>query len=558
MSDFQAADTSHFNDWPNEQGFGANSEQKTPVELTVTGDIPSYAAGVLYRTGPGRYKVDTEHGNTFQISHWFDGFSQTHRFQLVPPEIPGARMRVFYNSRFSTDDLIEEARITGSLKRFTFGGERDPCKAMYQKVQSTYEPRNEASHSNIGVTLSVNMPGMDNSSSFTEQENGDDRCPHIKALYAKTDNSKYKALHPTTLEPVGLANQATLHPDLNGPLSASHAEFDPQTGDMYNYNLSFAPAPTYRIFRVSAAAGETTILATFQATPAYLHSFFLTSDYVVICIWNSHLSPQDFARGSYIGAIKDFDSSQPAKWYIVDRKHNRGLVAIYNSCAFFCFHTINAWQEPNPDDATETDIVAECVLLENTDTIKRLYYEYLVSSSPFPEAQPSPESRDNGGKTQSKIVRFKLPHISPTSCTSSSDPIETSEALLESTSCLTLAPELPTLNPSFHTRPHRYTYAITDRGYSTFVDGIMKFDSQTQTTNLWSAHAQSPGEPIFVPDPESEEEDDGVLLTVVLDGLSGRSYLLVLDAKTLGEVGRACVEGVVAFGFHGQFVALSG
>ncbi|KAL3466019.1 carotenoid oxygenase [Aspergillus heterothallicus] len=575
MPSIQTIDTTrHFNHWPNNQGFEGNHEQKSPKELIVTGHIPSYAAGTLYRTGPGRYTVDTEHGNTFQVSHWFDGFSQTHRFQLVPGSSDEAGMRVFYNSRFSTDDMMEEARRTGSLKRFTFGIQRDPCKVMYQKVQSIFEKlenredqkeeqaqeqeareeeKAKPTFHNIGVTLSVNMPGLSplSTSISANGEKKVDRYKDITTLYAKTDNFSYKKIDPETLEPLGIANQASLHPDLTGPLSASHAKSDPDTGEMYNYNLTFAPEPTYRVFRVSAITGETSILATFPGTPTYMHSFFLSADYVIVCTWNAHLSPKGFATGSYIGALKEFDPSLPARWYVVDRKQNRGLVATYESDAFFCFHTINAWEEQSLEDPSKMDIVAECVSFENTDAIKKLYYELLLSSSANPKARPAPSVRGNGGKMQSRISRYRLPSISSTSA-SSADPAP--KAFLISTTLQTLSPELPTLNPIYVTRPHRYTYAIIDRGFSTFFDGIMKYDSVVQETLVWSAHAQSPGEPIFVPNPQGEREDDGVLLSVVLDGLSGKSYLLVLDAKTLNEIGRASVDAVVAFGFHGVHV----
>ena len=81
--------TDNYNDWPNDAGvsvadsrlllyshatdshqvlqFQTDFEQKTPTELIVSGTIPSYAAGILYRTGPGRYKVDTAKGNTFKV-----------------------------------------------------------------------------------------------------------------------------------------------------------------------------------------------------------------------------------------------------------------------------------------------------------------------------------------------------------------------------------------------------------------------------------------------------------------------------------------------------------
>jgi torulene dioxygenase len=46
-----------------------------------------------------------------------------------------------------------------------------------------------------------------------------------------------------------------------------------------------------------------------------------------------------------------------------------------------------------------------------------------------------------------------------------------------------------------------------------------------------------------------------VLLTVVLDGIAEKSYLLVLDAKDLSEMGRAEMQGPMAFGFHGAHKA---
>ncbi|KAL4890054.1 putative dioxygenase [Aspergillus ambiguus] len=517
--------------------------RKGPVELQVIGAIPAYTTGVLYRTGPGRYKVDTKEGNTFRISHWFDGFSQTHRFQLVVSEDAGSGVRVFYNSRIATDRLVEEVRKTGTLGHFSFGQKRDPCKTMFHKVQSSYEPSQEASISNVGVTLSINMPGLERN---CPNKQGGRRWDDITTLYAKTDSSRFKKIHPETLEPIGLAEQKDLHPDLDGPLSASHAKSDPKTGDVYNYNIGFVPQPTYRVFCVSATTGETTILASFTAAPAYLHSLFLTEDYVIISVWNAHLSPKELAKGSLIEALEPFDASQPAKWYVIDRKYGKGLVATYKSRAFFCFHSTNAWQEPSSTDPSKFDIVAECVMFETSDVLHRLYYDMLVSSSP--EAQKSFKRHFS----DSKITRFRLPLIPST-------PIAVLQtASVDWTTSEVTSLELPTLNPAYITRPHRYTYAVVGRGKSTFFDGIVKFDSETREVKFWHEQAQSPGEPIFVPDPKGRAEDAGVLLSVVLDGMTGRSYLLCLDARSITELGRAQVDGPIGFGFHGQHIPAGG
>jgi torulene dioxygenase len=119
---------------------------------------------------------------------------------------------------------------------------------------------------------------------------------------------------------------------------------------------------------------------------------------------------------------------------------------------------------------------------------------------------------------------------------------------------------------------------VLHTGKSTLWDSIVKHDLETGEAKTWIVHGHTPGEPIFVPKPSSagsvtvqsgldsgggqregsgSSEDQGVLLSVVLDGIKGKSYLLVLDAQTMEEVGRAHVDGVVGFGFHGMHVGAS-
>ena len=84
-------------------------------------------------------------------------------------------------------------------------------------------------------------------------------------------------------------------------------------------------------------------------------------------------------------------------------------------------------------------------------------------------------------------------------------------------------------------------------------DRIVAADLTTRTTRVWSQPGSYPGEPVFVPAPGAEEENEGVLLSVVLDAGAGTSFLLVLDAATLEERARARVPHHIPFGFHGQF-----
>lgn len=272
--------------WPNDAGFDTAYQEHEPITLKVQGDIPHYAAGVLYRTGPIGYKAKTDNGDIWAAKHWFDGFSAVHRFQIDFPDA-NRRAHVTYRSRRTVDEYLEGIRKTGRSEGFTFASKRDPCQSFFKKVMGIFVPSPD--NKNIGVTISINLPGygqVENS----EKPRINGHTNGVQTIHAKTDHNIVKKIDPQTLEPQGIAYQESLHPELKGPLSASHTKSDPSTGDIFNFNLELGRPSIYRIFRISASTGQTDILATFTGQPAYIHSFFLTENYVVLCVWNSHFT----------------------------------------------------------------------------------------------------------------------------------------------------------------------------------------------------------------------------------------------------------------------------
>ena len=443
----------------------------------------------------------------------------------------------------------------------TFGQQRDPCESFFRKVMSTFqgvslERGKTASAVNVGVTVKANMPVPEGLTRREKAGPESDGSPSAKinSLWLKTDNASLQSIDPKTLEPISAIRQPKLHPALRGPFTAAHSRTDPVTGDWFNYNLEVGRQAIYRVFSVSAKTGKTTILATLSGGPiraAYLHSLLLTENYVVLCIFNSY-----FALGgakvlwtkNLIDAM-NYDPKKKNLWLVIDRYNNRGLVGIYESEPFFAFHPVNAWEQASETTADETDIIADIPTYPNLDTLKRMFYHNMKGTSPT-----SLNYVDGKGATcKASLTRFKLPSISNVTTIPTTHPPSKISTLFTAPSAN--SPELPTFNPSYSTKPTRYIYGVSDRGNSTFLDGLLKFDTRTQTAIARINHAQSPGEPIFVRNPEGTEEDDGVCLSVVLDGNKGRSYLCCLDARSFEEVGRAEMEVVVPFGFHGSHVA---
>jgi beta,beta-carotene 9',10'-dioxygenase len=81
----------------------------------------------------------------------------------------------------------------------------------------------------------------------------------------------------------------------------------------------------------------------------------------------------------------------------------------------------------------------------------------------------------------------------------------------------------------------------------------VKVDVERRESTVWAQPGTYPGEPVFVRLPGEEQEDAGVLLSVVLDPAASASFLLVLDAADLAEVARAWVPHGIPFGFHGNY-----
>ena len=60
---------------------------------------------------------------------------------------------------------------------------------------------------------------------------------------------------------------------------------------------------------------------------------------------------------------------------------------------------------------------------------------------------------------------------------------------------------------------------------------------------MFNMQGYFPSEPVFVKNPNSSEEDDGVILSSVINlNPEDPIFLLVLDAKTFTELGRAEVR----------------
>ena len=190
------------------------------------------------------------------------------------------------------------------------------------------------------------------------------------------------------------------------------------------------------------------------------------------------------------------------------------------------------------DDPKTGDIVIDMSVYPDNKVINLLYLEQLRNLN------------ETTHMLMGRARRFRLQNPSDATGKDARDAVV--EFTLPQEECI----ELPVVAPSAYHKPYRFAYGIhkkDPRVHHTFADGIIKLDMSAGpgASTVWSLPEHTPSEPIFVPRPGAEAEDDGVLLSVVLDEQKARSAMVVLDAQSMTEVARAEMPEVFPIGFHG-------
>lgn len=76
--------------------------------------------------------------------------------------------------------------------------------------------------------------------------------------------------------------------------------------------------------------------------------------------------------------------------------------------------------------------------------------------------------------------------------------------------------EFPRFNQSCCMNEYNYLYAISADKNTNLTDKIIKINLTNGTHVEWKKAHCFPSEPLFIPKPQAQHEDDGVLLSIVL------------------------------------------
>jgi beta,beta-carotene 9',10'-dioxygenase len=366
----------------------------------------------------------------------------------------------------------------------------DPCRSLFKRVQSMFSPDTT---DNPNVNLA-----------------------RIGERYiAMTETPMPIEFDAETLETVGHLEYAD---QLKAHVTTAHPHNDPERNELVNYLAHFSRVSKYVLYGLPAGSSERRVIAELPVKePSYMHAFGMSGRHLILAEYPLRVNPLKMAfSGKPFIQNYTWRPDQPTVFQVVDRETG-ALRGAYETDAFFCFHHVNAFER-----AGGRELVVDLIAYDDPTIIDALY---LDADGPR-GAIPSTELRryvidlDGGGVSWEKLAEDV---------------------------------ELPRIDYG-RRNTQAYRYAYCSRSADAWFDQLVKVDVSGGSETVWSAPGCHPGEPIFVREPGAEDEDAGVVLSVVLDAAAGRSSLLVLDARSFEELARAEAPHHIPFGFHGQFL----
>lgn len=527
------------------------SEVLEEETLNVTGSLPRWLHGDYFLNSAAEFGMGKRN-----MTHVFDGFSKVLRWRFPggDGQLPTFRARMLQSQwrRESVEhDTVYPSAAIGPMQ---------PPFTKFEELKTPWDHCND--------NFNVNIFGFGPGAPRVALGDVSDPKHSFSRLDADDLTSSSVAWGEHWAEPIS---------DRNSP---AHPRVVPDgSGDVVGVTMRVNPLAATGIGRHSlvlwrldaksadVAKGRTLLHKWKVPHLPFVHSIGLTRTHAIVCAGPVNIDAGALMIGKPFGSALQL-SENFSTVYLVPLDPRQKIVS-YRTEPFFAFHHVNAWDDAMNDAAGGASgspaVVFELVSLLNVS-----------SAQPDPTSAfqlgflRSPAVRD-GARLITQLRRLTLPLGGGT---------PTVEILpLEDATGRHDHGDLPTINPSREGVRHCfvYLYAPQLHGSLRWSDmGIVKKNVCNASAHVqtWHRPGHFPGEAFFVAAPEGHsmppkdtatggrggssawEEDDGVLLSAVHDGVGGE-YLVVINATTMATISEVRrhgrVERLLGFGIHGRF-----
>ncbi|KAG0357693.1 hypothetical protein BG005_003250 [Podila minutissima] len=539
-----------------------------PRDLEVTGTLPEWLTGFHYTLSPGIFEVKypkmvSVHGElqqetrTFSFGHWFDNIPQVNQFSFS-----GSNNTLKYRStkpaHRAEGKIRENQGYLPNQPSSTF--RTDTNQSVFARFLSTSHSEGRPSLEPCGASIEVLPPF-----------NADGR----RTVYCQNYANQILELNSDNLDKGGILAWDEVNPQFKGSQASPHSHYDPVTKELINFTMENGYQSTqYHFFSITEKEPHGSMIATVTAKTSHVHSFAVTPRYIILVV--SPLNPSDggmkYSWGASVLDALSFKRSESTYFYVISRVKRRHI-ATFKSEAFFFFHHVNAFEDA-------ADNVYLDFSLYNDDTIAH----QLSMSALLDRSSPS--------LTKPEFCRFELANVQAEAqrvenyhaATSNISPVDKLRGLMRRVSVghggpsyavpeknsnaippvtrIRSAPgvEMPRINPIYHGLDYKFTWGVGLRedGDGDMWDCITKLSVKGDVEPVvWSQKDCYPSEAIFVPPPAFDQnEDAGVVISVVYNAAAHQSFIIVLDAKDLTEKARAVLPEVIPLSFTNGCFAL--
>eukprot|EP00605_Chrysophyceae_sp_TOSAG23-4_P002926 GSChrysophyteH1.ASY1.ANO1.3221.1 assembled CDS len=497
--------------------------------LVVDGTIPEYIQGNLIRLGP-----TINHTPTRNYTNFLDGFGRVSKW-----EINGLENRVNYQS-----NIIRSLQFNAS----------DNGQDMVRHVtQQKTQPE-------MGMG-SFAIKDMDNTDVALFTLGGDK-----STFVTVTDFAQANVIDMRTLRTLGSFEYDDSD---NGDLlkgavfSGSHnGEWVDPEGEVHIVNwVGKKSMNNFEIFvyTMSPSDHKRRVVGSVSLSwqPYSIHAIAVTGDYAVIILGHVSMSFMETGMSMCLSCnVDDKLQEKPVLVYVFKlagddvgpTKMPIWSLEIPKEQAFFVFHYINAQLNTRETDDHEVLTIDMCVY-EDMDGV--------LGDHVLGDLQNvlTPSVRDSMRYNCDAIKRLKIDVTA-----GSID--ELVELPAVDAKGFKYHMELVSTNPSYWGKNACYGYGFTmhvggSPHYADMGIGKVNFcaaEGSESTIDVFHRSNTYVGEPLFVPAPGALDEDEGSLLVVSMDGETGNTNLLVLNAKTMDVVATVKAAFPTMFEFHGLFI----
>lgn len=402
-----------------------------------------------------------------------------------------ANGRVAYANKFLETRSYAEARRTGRIAYSEFA--TDPCRSLFGRVMAVFNPQ-------ITDSAKVSLARL------------------AEKFVALAETPIQVEFDPETLRSVGVL---TYEQPVFGSMTTVHPQIEDDTA--YNLVTRYNAISQYRFYELTGHRPPKLLSALPSLQPGYLHSFGMSQNYFIVADFPLKVNPINLLLWlrPYIENFH-WKPQLGTPFLLIDRRTGK-LAARLEAEAFFAFHHVNAFERGD-------ELIVDIVGYPDAEIIQAYYLNRLEN----------PAARLPWGQLRRYHLPLKNKHARAT-------------YEIISDVCL----ELPRFDyERYNLRSdYNFVYAVSVQANQPhgFYNQLAKVNLATGQSQTWHAPHCFPGEGVFVGAPNRTAEDDGVVLSVVLDAERGKSFLLVLDAASFTEHARAELPQPVLFGYHGDY-----